>query len=144
MDSQVEETKAEETTAPEAPNPSEQIASALSVFPGSPSKDQIDKWKADSGEIFCSGFSETELFIWRPVGRAEFVQLQVEASQSQVPITTFDLEERLVRMCILWASTAGEKALLHKGGSLATLHEQIMSNSNFIDPRLASQLVIKL
>jgi len=127
-----------------APEPSAQIAGALSVFPGSPSKDQIEQWKGKFGEVFCSGFSETELFIFHPVGRQEFVSMQLEAGASQVPLNPFDMEEKLVRSCLLWASALGEKALVNKGGSMATLHEQIMANSNFIAPQLAQQLVIRL
>jgi hypothetical protein len=136
----VEEVKKEEKDK----EPSDQIAGALSVFPGSPSKDQIEQWKGKYGEVFCSGFSETELFIFRPISRQEFVGLQVEAANSQVPLTPFDMEEKLVKTCILWSSVLGEKALTNKGGSMATLHEQIMAQSNFIAPQLAQQLVIKL
>jgi hypothetical protein len=145
----VEETA--QTTQPEVDekkevekDPSQVVADALSAFPGSPSRDQIEAWKQQFGEVFCSGFAETELYMWRPVGRAEFVNLQAQLSQAEKPMTNLDAEEMVVEMCMLWCSEPGKKALTQKAGSLTALHEQIMSNSNFMDPRLATALVIKL
>lgn len=114
----------------------------LEGIPGAPGKDQIEKWKQQFGEVLCSGFSETELFIWRPITRAEFVNLQTIMAQQEA--TQFEFEERLVEACVLWASPAGQQSLQTKAGSLSTLQEQIMQNSNFMNPAVASALVIKL
>lgn len=115
----------------------------LKDIPGAPTTEQIDEWKKKFGEVFCSGFSELELFIWRPISRAEFISLQVAASQAQNS-GQFVLEEQLVETCVLWASESGQKALTLKAGSLPTLQEQIMQNSNFVSPSVASALVVKL
>jgi len=131
--------------APEvAKDPSQVVADALSAFPGAPSRDQIEAWKQQFGEVFCSGFAETELYMWHPIGRAEFVALQAQISQSQTQVTNLDAEALVVNGCVLWASEPGKSAFKQKAGSLTALHEQIMSNSNFMDPRLATALVVKL
>lgn len=125
----------------EVKNPSEELAKALSIFKGAPDKTQIESWKQEHGEVFCSGFSETELFIWRPLTRLEFQQLQAAGANAD---QGFDGEALLVKTCMLWASPAGLKSLEKKAGSLITLNEQVMANSNFMDPRVAQALVIKL
>ena len=127
-----------------AADPSKVVADALKDFTGAPTKEQIDSWKSQHGEVFCSGFSETELFIWRPIKRAEFVNLQAQITSAEKPVSALSAEELVVQMCLLWSSTLGEKALTIKAGSLSSLHEQIMSNSNFMDPRIAAAMIIKL
>ena len=126
----------------EVQEPGKDIADALAKFAGAPSKDQIEGWKQEHGEIFCSGFSEEELLIWRPLKRQEFVSLQTELAETQG--TQLSQEERVSEICILWASNMAKSSLVQKAGSCSTLHEQIMFNSNFVDPRIASALVIKL
>lgn len=133
--------KVEEQTPPD---PSQVVADALKGFAGAPSKDQIEAWKTQFGEVFCSGFAETELYIWRTVLRSEFVELQSQLAGSDAPVSALQAEDMVVNMCLLWSSEQGKKALKTKAGSMSALHEQIMSNSNFMDPRLATALVIKL
>jgi hypothetical protein len=119
----------------------------LATIPGSPNKEQIDVWKNQHGDVFCSAFSETELFIWRPVARVEWREHQLklaQAHQDGEALDPFVVEESLVNKCLLWSSEMGKKALSAKAGSLGTLHEQLLQNSNFVDPRLASNLVVKL
>lgn len=120
------------------------FADLLKQFEGAPSKEQIDAWKAQYGDVYCSAFSEVELFIWRPVTRKEWREHQIGLSQSQTGVDPFQSEETLVAQSMLWASEPGKKALVTKAGSLATLHEQLLQNSNFVEPRLASNLVVKL
>jgi len=120
-----------------------QLADLLATFPNAPTEAKIERWKEVHGEIFCSGFSETELVVWRPINRKEFVSLQEEV-QSVKDVNTYDLEEKVVVSCILWQTPQAEKSLDQKAGSLTTLNEQIMQNSNFINPQMASALVVKL
>lgn len=120
------------------------LADVLAQFPGSPTKEQLDSWKGEHGEIFCSGMSATELFIFRPVKRQEFVEMQLALAQAQAPVTQYQVEEDTVQKCVLWASDPGLQALRLKAGTLSTLNEQILQNSNFVTPAMASALVIKL
>lgn len=119
------------------------LAELLSEFPDAPEEEQIEGWKTSHGEVFCSGFSAIELYIFRPLNRREFVQQQLELAQAQAT-DQFTSEEETVNKCLLWKSGPGAKALENKAGSLSTLHEQIMQNSNFVNPAMASALVVKL
>ena len=135
-----EEAKQEEA-APVAPD----LAGLLAVFPGAPDKDQLETWKQQFGEIFCSGFSETELFIWRALSRREYTGLQKKLrsppQQGQEPLNELDYEEMVVSTCTLWASVPD---VTRKGGSISTLSEQVLMNSNFMPPQMAAAFVIKL
>ena len=135
--------KKEEEVQTEEKDIQKELGGYLSDFPGAPTKEEIEQFKQQHGEVLCSGFSDTELFIWRPITRVEFIRLQAELAK-QEGATQFDLEESTVRCCLLWASAEGQIALDNKAGSLPTLHEQIMQNSNFMNPAMASALVIKL
>lgn len=138
----VEEVVGDAAEVPVADAPPD-LAKLLSVFPGSPSKDKLEGWKQEHGEIFCSGFSETELFIWRPLSRREYVGLQKELrAPGAQQMTELEYEEAVVAKCVMWSSAPN--ALERKGGSVSTLSEQIMLNSNFVPPAVASAYVIKL
>ena len=117
---------------------------ALFAFPGAPDKDQVEQWKQAHGEVLVSGFSETELYVFRPLTRAEFVNLQALIAGSQEQVSNFEIEEKICDACTLWASPTGVESLQNKAGSLSTLHEQIMQASNFVDPRFASSFVVRL
>lgn len=133
----------EEISGEAAESPIPGLADLLSTFPNAPTEGKIDKWKEIHGEIFCSGFSETELVVWRPINRKEFVNLQ-EQLQAGSELNTYELEEKVVVNCILWSTPQAESSLEQKAGSLTTLNEQIMQNSNFMNPQIASAYVIKL
>ena len=117
------------------------ITDLLATITGSPTPEQIEAWKQEHGEIFCSALSNTELLIFRPLKRREFLELQLAAQQQQVGV---DGEELLVKKCVLWGSDSALKSLDNKAGSLTTLQEQILQNSNFVAPNVAAALVVKL
>lgn len=119
------------------------LQSYLSAFQGSPSQEQIEKWKVQHGEIFVSGFSETELYIWRPITRPEWVQFQSLFSNPEAKMTQFKFEEMICEKCILWKSVSlsFENG---KAGTASSLHEQILQNSNFLSAQAAAYLVAKL
>lgn len=128
----------QENATEQQPAATPDLASLLAQIPGAPDAAALEKWKQVHGEIFCSGFSDDEIFIWKPVNRREYLEIQkaVQANQEA------DFSELVVRKCILWSSS--ERALELKAGSIPTLSEQIMQNSNFMPVQLAANLVIKL
>lgn len=121
------------------------LVSYLSKLPGAPSKEKIEAWKLEHGEVMVSGFDEDELFVFRPLSRREHTTLQKKLrtkTEAGEPIMDeFQYEEEVVSTCILWSSVAD---ITSKGGTISTLSEQIMQNSNFTSPQLASMLVMKL
>jgi hypothetical protein len=138
----VENTQSAQAATPEVDEGTKTLAAILAEFPQSPTEIRIEQWKQNHGEVYCSGFSEEELVVWRPINRREFVQLQETVQGAGV--STLELEEEVVSKCLLWTSPKARTALEHKAGSLTTLNEQIMQNSNFINPQMASALVVKL
>ena len=134
------ETEEKEEVSEEPKNASD----ALSVFPGAPDSDQLESWKQQYGEVNVSAFSATELFVFRPLGRAEFVNLQAHIAQSGQQVTQLEVEEKICDVCVLWASPPALTSLQVKAGTLSTLHEQVMQASNFIDARYAGSFVVRL
>ena len=122
----------------------EQLPVMLQGFEGAPTQADIEKWKAEHGEVYVSGFSETELFVWRPVTRPEYVQLQAMAQDPNNQMDQFKLEELLCDTCVIWKSPGSRDWNSGKGGTPQTLSEQIMTHSNFLNPAAASMLVAKL
>jgi hypothetical protein len=129
----------EEVKEPEQEGPD--ISGLMFDFPGSPSKEQIEDWKGVYGDVFCTGFSEVELYVFRPLNRAEWIVLQIRMQEQKNEV---DLEQEVVNQCLLWCTDIGRKALDTKAGSLSTLHEQVMQQSNFVNPAMAAALVVKL
>lgn len=140
----------EPTTKPEQAEEAEQqvapeqnLTEVLKQYDGAPSQEQIEKWKAQYSEVFVSGFSETELYIWRPILRPEWVKLQTLAQDPENKVDQFKFEELICDTCVLWKSTPAtwENA---KAGAASTIHEQILQNSNFMSPQAASLFVARL
>lgn len=110
-----------------------------------PSQAQLDEWKNRfNGEVYTSALSQDDFFIFRPLNRQEFSELQVMLSNPEVQLSQLDVEERIVSMCLLWSTESAQRSMESKAGTFSTVHEQIMQNSNFMNPAMASQLVIKL
>jgi len=129
----------------EEPKPEEKnLSQIMADIPDSPDQSQIETWKQQHGEVFCSGFSPLEMYIFRPLTRVEFVQMQTVMQSPDNQLTQLEIEEQIVQRCLLWGSNDGMLSLQTKAGSLTTLHEQILQNSNFINPAMASALVMKL
>lgn len=119
------------------------LAEILQDYPNAPSPEQVEGWKTKHGDIYVSGFSETELYVWRAVTRPEWVKLQMAASDPANKIGPFDFEVMLCNTCILWSSV--NKSLEEgKAGNPTALQEQILQHSNFLTPQAATMLVAKL
>lgn len=141
---QKEDEKAEK---PKEEEKEKSLGEVLKAFPDAPDDGQIEKWKQEYGEVICSMFSEVEIFIFRPIKRAEFVNLQMHIAQAQQEgnaINNYDVEQKIVESCVIWMSPLGLNSLENKAGSMSTLHEQVLQASNFVNPAYASQFVIKL
>ncbi len=159
---------AETNTDTNKPN----LVEVLKTFPNAPDQVTIDTWKAKHKDIFVSGFSETEIYIWRGVTRLEYKQFQIEQqsiaamlqrSEQERSATTdekvtkaqiesqisagidaqFKMEDTIVTTCLLWPKLTAEE-LANKAGTIPALMEQILQNSNFVTPQQASMLVIRL
>lgn len=118
------------------------LADLLKAYDGAPTQEQIEQWKVQFGEVFVSGFSEEDLYIWRPITRAEWREFQARAQAPAENVTQLDFEELVCSQCTLWQASKTSLAL--KGGTATTLHEQILQNSNFVAPQAAQMFVARL
>ena len=115
----------------------------LAALPDTPKQEKIDEWKTHY-DVFGSAFTEFEIFLFRPMSRAEHDSVQKMAIQAQQEGREFDVELEVVKMCCLWMSAAAEKSLSSKAGTVSTLQEQISMHSNFLPPAIAVQMVEEL
>lgn len=137
-----EETPVEESieTPTKAQPDQNSPAGLLAQTDGSPSQDQIDKWKVEHGDVYVSGFSASEVFIFRSLFRPEYIKIQQDIADGRVKQT--EIEETTCSICVLWpANVDWNKG---KAGTPVVLSELIMQNSNFMNPQTASYLVAKL
>lgn len=114
-----------------------QLVDYLKDFASAPTHEQIEQWKVSHGEVFVSGFSETEIYVWRALKRPEWLELQtLQLDQAMA-------EEWICNKCLLWKSVSVAFAQ-SKAGTVSTLHEMILQQSNFMAPNVAMMLVAKL
>lgn len=118
------------------------IYDVLNDIPGAPTKVQIEKWKAQYGDIFVSGFSDEEVFVWRPIRRKEYAKLQQLAADPKNEIDQLKHEELVCETCVLYPEAPFDWD--KKAGTASTLAEQIFQNSHFVSAGAASLLVVKL
>jgi len=129
----------EENTQPEEPSMADRLRDSLSKFEGAPAPEMITGWKENYGDVYVSAFSEDEIFIFRSLSRSEYTSLQERAATEQLDALAY--EEESVKTCLLWSSV---QDLNRKAGTIPSLMEMIMQNSNFVPPQVAAQLVAKL
>lgn len=119
------------------------LADILRAYPEAPSPDQVEGWKMKYGDVYVSGFSEVELYVWRAISRPEWVKLQMHAADPENKVDQYQFEVLVCETCILWSSV--NKSLSEgKAGSASALQEQILQHSNFLTPQAAAMLVAKL
>lgn len=131
-----------QTAAPEDAAPAQEQQQELSIFDlllgfqDAPTPEMVEAWKGVHGDVFVSVLSNEEIFFFRALKRQEYRQLQEEADRTD----PLEQEEKTVELCLLFA-TADPNS---KAGTVPTLLEQILQNSNFVPPQVAMQLVTKL
>jgi hypothetical protein len=131
-----EETKKDQPVEAGIPD----LKSLLLKMKDAPTEDDLEQWKTEHGEINVSGFSEDEVYVWRCLTRREHLGLQQQAAQQQVD--QMAVEELIVSQLVIWPVVADWQNV--KSGTITTLHEQIMQQSNFASPAMASMMMAKL
>ncbi len=140
----------EEPVVEEKPVTPPNLLDLIKARPNGPTQDILDGWKNKYGAIYASGFSEEELYVWRAITRNEYKKVQIEnqkianLKEDEQIDAQMASEERIVSMCLLWPVKTPEQLANGAGGTVPTLLEQILQQSNFVSPAQASQLVIKL
>lgn len=123
----------------DSPEEKPSLPGLLAKFKEAPDQEKIDQFKAMHGDVFISAFSEDEIFIFRALNRLEWRTLQIKLQEGT--IDTFQHEEQIVATALLWKSVSN---LDKKAGTIPTLAEQVVQNSNFLSPAAAASLVGRL
>lgn len=122
------------------PSLADKLRSLLAEFDNAPSAADIEALKAKHGDVFLSALNDDEVFLFRALTRKEHRATNAAAAEGKIQGEAF--EEEIVKTCLLWKSSP--ESLENKAGTIPSLFEQIMQNSNFLAPQLLSNLVTKL
>ncbi len=108
------------------------------VFPGGPTRDQVENWKEQYGQVYMTSF-DFATFVWRTLDRFEWKQIMNATQQGQQ--NRWYQEEQICQMCVLWPEDFNHDAITNgKAGVPALLSEQILNKSGFIANAGAQQL----
>jgi hypothetical protein len=121
------------------PSLGDKLRALLSEFDNAPTSAEVDAFKTRHGDVFLSALNDDEVFLFRALTRKEHRKLNADIAEGKIPGDAF--EEEVVKTCILWKSISD---LESKAGTVPSLFEQVMQNSNFLAPQLLSNLVTKL
>lgn len=122
-----------------SPTLADKLKALLQKFTNKPSAEEIESLKARHGDIFLSALSDDEVFLFRALTRSEHRNLNSLAAEEK--INPDDLDSLTVDQCVLWKSVTNIES---KAGTIPSLYEQIMQNSNFLPPQVLTNLVTKL
>lgn len=125
----------EESTETPQPSQKDALLDALGALENSPDPAQIAGWKEAFGGVYIAAFDADEVFVFRSLNRAEYRDIQT------TDFEPMEYEETVVKKCLLFSSV---NSLEQKAGTIPSLLEMIMQNSNFVPPQIAAQLVSKL
>lgn len=106
------------------------------LFPGGPTYEQIEHWKAQYGDVYMTEYDDNEVYIWRTLTRAEYKQ--VMAMTNLAPAAR---EERICQIAVLYPASFNElEQARGKAGVPTVLAEQIMEKSGFLPTEEARKL----
>lgn len=108
---------------------------------GTPSSDDLMKWKQMHGDIFVLPVGE-RTFIYRYLKRAEWNKIQ--ADESLQSLTEMQVDDYLFDRCVLWPSIDTRGKAYLPAGLIGAICEQIRINSMFIPPERLAQFTTKL
>ena len=139
MEPDLENINEEQKEEQKEPSLADKLRGLLSEFDDAPSAAEVDAFKAKHGDVFLSALNDDEVFLFRALTRKEHRKLNADVAEAKIAGDAF--EEEVVKICLLWKSI---KSIDDKAGTIPSLFEQVMQNSNFLAPQLLSNLVTKL
>jgi hypothetical protein len=110
------------------------------VFPGGPTRNQVENWKQQFGDIYQIDFEE-DTYIYRTISRFEYKQLMnnIEGNQDNPQGGSGDpsqtgwfREEQICNSCVIWPEDYNHEAMGEgKAGVPTVIAEYVMSSSGF-------------
>lgn len=147
LQAEIEAAKKEQEEAKEEQEEEEKRLTSYDILAllGGPSKEEIEAYKAQNAtELHILPLSEKEVYIYRPIKRAEWIQLQNMFAQAGNKIDSNKQEEYLVNKCLVWPKQQLGWEQMSKGGLISSLANAIMYSSYFLPTNLITAIVDKL
>lgn len=121
------------------------IFDLLAEKPGAPSKETVDRWKAQTGgDVYATVLGRGDVFIFRSIKRLEWKNLEAQIKQAKQPDENA-LAEAVVKTCVLYPDLRSPEGFaMVKAGTVPTLFDQICFYSNFMDPAISITMVYEL
>lgn len=136
----VEETS-EVQVQEEEETPSDPIE-VLSTMPNGPSKELLQRMKAEWPEVFFLPLRDEEVYIYRYLNSMEWrTQL---LTQERLVNDQEALRDAIVQRCVLWPRLSPGQWASKQAGLRDLLYEVVMKSSYFIEPEQAMALVMRL
>lgn len=100
------------------------------LFPNGPTVEQVEEWKSlYEGEVFLTDFDGTNIFLWRPITRAELRSIR----SIQGKVDEFMREEKIVEKVLLYPEGLSALAFREmKGGIPSYLSQLVMEKSGYV------------
>lgn len=114
---------------------------ALKKMPNAPSQDQIAAWKQQFGKIYTFSFDTDEIYVWRPIFRREWQNLQTMEALAR---DEGKFQEHFVMKTVLWPTLGPVEINASRAGMVPTLFQIIMQGSGFLPIDLAVNLIQEL
>lgn len=138
MNEQITDSESE----PEKPKEiKDEVLIAFANLPNGPGPDQVDLWKANFGDVRVIAFETDEIYVYRTLRRLEWKKLLVDIKEGP---SSDAFQEQVVKKCVLWPALDVAWSATSKAGTIPTLCDVVLENSNFLNPQVALSLVRKL
>lgn len=121
------------------------IYQLLAETKGAPTKEVINQWKVMyNGDVYAAVLGRGEIFVFRPIYRLEWKQIQTQIGQMK-QADEAAINEMICKKCCLYPNLNDQATFATlKAGTITTLFEQISWFSNFMDTSMAIQMVVEL
>lgn len=136
---------------PEAPE-KDTMDLLAEAYPNFPSRQQIDAWKEEYGNVIAYVPNDDEVYLLRALRRFEHTQISVEmhglmqgeAAKSDPDLVQRTIEDRVVTRCMLHPRLSSEQKRFAPFGLFSALHGAVMELSHAITLERVMQATVKL
>lgn len=151
--------EADEPEAPAAPEPEEQEEELLepldaiaAQFPNAPSRQVIEVWKEQHGNVYAFVPDSSSLFLLRPLRRIEHKSIAREVrafsesatGQADPDSVTDFLHEKVVTQCMLYPKVDPAFLSMSPAGLMPVIFNLVMEHSKFLSQGRALESTYRL
>lgn len=111
---------------------------------GGPSKEKIEEWKKQWGDVHLVPFSEDDMYVIRTLNRGEWNQMKNMFAQAAETMTDDQRKEYIVNRCLLWPEVDQTQYVFLKAGVPDSLYEAVSFTSGFMSQGMIISLLTRL